>query len=186
MIHTARRNHLIGEKVQKIALVRKKVRDKDEKETNAASEGSFVARIVDSTERPKKDSSHKNCDQSKTTDVQPVTEEVEIQGNEDIQGDAEKNAQSSCDDNSPESNPVAYWQSVLGEKDDHTVLSDEWEDVVEEFGFVHSQSPHALKQINAPDRRPFPDFNQATFPQEKTLKGIRSWKVPLMKLFKQT
>jgi hypothetical protein len=163
------------------SIIRRNVREKDraqETKADGKCDGRFISRIIEPTEKPKKNNEESSSAAAKSPAADDVHQESGQPENENgIEG------------------PLPYpgvnfsgWMAILDEAQGESDGGEEEQEDVMEEGIVPDRSPEhgsiATELIAEPDRQPFPDFNQRNFPQENIrMSGIRGWKVKLADLF---
>ncbi|OWZ18651.1 hypothetical protein PHMEG_0007227 [Phytophthora megakarya] len=172
MIHTAKRNRMSPTKARKLTLVRKRVREMDQ------------ARCTNSMKR-RKLIAPAECTLLRERDDRFESSEHDVDYEEDDNVEEPDGA-------------LEYWTSVLGElepdddpqvplrdydSDTATSPSDAATRAAREFALkVQEIKTQSAQPIPARDQRPFPNFNDLRFPQEKSLEGLRGQKVSLREL----
>lgn len=171
LIHTAKRNNLSPEKARKLALVRKRVRENDRARNTSIS--TKRRRLIDPAERTLLRDRDDRFESSEP-DVDHHPDDENVEGSD---------------------RALEYWSSVLCELEpdnDPQSLQSESENThttatlgnaAKRFALkVNEIKEQSVEPIPEPDRRPFPNYNDMRFPQEKALTGLRGQKVSLAEL----
>ncbi|RLN86611.1 hypothetical protein BBJ28_00024937 [Nothophytophthora sp. Chile5] len=185
LIHTARRNRLSADKARKIAVVRKHVRELDRKTTSRKEVVPPDKRIVPTEEPKRLTFGTPNRRRSSSHCISPSVLHVEVESHatntEAVSADGEggntfegQEDLGECDD------PLTHWESIFeelvdsdsGPEDGDVSMEDDWHD------------SESTEEVESSERRPFPDFNDRSFPQEAMqYLGLRGRKTTLGDLF---
>jgi len=180
-IHSPVRNRMLSEKSRKIQVVRKGVRDR--REVDRAQEN-HRKRIVVATAREKRSPVYRftpqlSYDSSEESQPDGLVVPLPTEAASNVDGD-DQSTQEACDpllDAEAITDTFSFWQKTLT-----SIFSDD--DVA--TGYTNCHPPGqttALEEIDGASELPFPATNSFSYPQERSLRGIRSLKAPLADLF---
>ncbi|OWZ07595.1 hypothetical protein PHMEG_00019998 [Phytophthora megakarya] len=165
LIHSVKPNQMGPEKARKLSLVRKRVRGQEKAETNVKRR-----KLVDPTERTllrDRDDHFESCE--------PESENLHTT----VEG--------------PD-RAMEYWATILSELEPDDDLENslgecgekmlqQLQQKARQFSFqVQQIKEQSVEPTTVPVQRPFPTYNDSSFPQEKTLIGLRGQKVSLADL----